>query len=120
MDGPSAFHRRTVDPPLDFQKRLRINRLQAANPPLDHLAVLDVRDGQVDRRRGAFRDDVRPRAAADGAHTQRKALMRTRQFFDPQELARELADGVDARRWVDAGVRGTPADRNPEFAGAFT
>src|SRR5437016_5155180 len=76
-------------------------------------------DVHVDRGRGAFRDDVRPRAAADRAHAQRKALMRAREFLDSLELAREFADGVDARRRVDARVRGTSIDRDLEFPGAF-
>src|SRR5439155_24253021 len=45
--------------------------------------------------------------------------MRTREFLDSLELAREFADRVDTRRRVDAGVRGASVDRNLELPGAF-
>src|SRR5205823_6831849 len=108
MDGPNAFHRRTVDPAADFQARFGMNRLQSTNLPLDHVLILPVRDAHVEGRPGTLRNDVGACASLDQADAHREALVRTRKLLNPQELTGELGDGVHARSRVDAGV-GSPA-----------
>ena len=111
-----TLERRPGPTAVELELRLRVDRPQLGQRTLHRLAVVRVRDSDVDQRLGLGRDDVVGRPAADDADVHRDAPALVIQPLECLDLVSQLLDRAHAGLAARARVRRAPPDPQPEAA----